>query len=89
MKHANLILGVVVVISLGVIVVATYFLFQTSDFVPKTATTTSQNTLNIPAAPTVSSKNDLNTTSQYLNSLNIDTAYTGDTEQLNVESNGL
>lgn len=88
MKHANVVLGIVAVVSLLVIGTASYLLIRTSGTVP-TATNISENALNpaaIPDAPNIASKNDLQATSNYLNSLDIDKAYNGDTTQLNSEA---
>ncbi len=88
MKHANIFLGVVAGVSLLVIGVASYLLLTTSGTVPS-VTNISQDALNqtgIPAAPNIASKNDLQATSSYLNSLDIDNAYKSDTTQLNSEA---
>jgi hypothetical protein len=89
MKHANVVLGIVSVLSLGVIGIASYLLLQASGTVPvgsNVATNASTQT-GIAPAPEISTKNDLKTTSKYLNSLNIDSAYNSETTQLNEVSN--
>lgn len=91
MKHANIFLGIVAGVSLVVIGTASYLLLTTSGMVPS-ATNISQNALSqtsIPDAPNIASKNDLQATSKYLNSLDIDNAYNSDTTQLNSEASAL
>lgn len=88
MKHANVMLGIVAVVSLLVIGTASYLLIKTSGTVPS-STNISSNALNqtaIPDAPNIASKNDLKATSNYLNSIDIDNAYNSDTTQLNTEA---